>query len=171
MKYMKISKSILLLAIASVSVSAMAADGPAPTPEAFVGKAAQDGMTEVALGKVALNKSQNPEVQKFAQLMVTDHGKANSELAMLAQGKGMDVPKELDPPHAAMVESMESKDGAAFDAAYAEHMSMDHSKAIELFEGAAKSPDADVAGFAKKTLPTLKEHKAMAKKLAAMQPR
>src|SRR5690349_15394397 len=153
---MKISKSILLLAIASVSMTAMAADGPAPAPEVFVGKAAQDGMMEVAMGKVALDKSQDPGVQKFAQRMVTDHGKANAELATIAQGKGIDVPKELDAAHAAMVEAMESKDGAAFDQAYTEHMSMDHSKAIDLFEGAAKSSDQDVAGFAKKTLPTLK---------------
>ena len=45
------------------------------------------------------------------------------------------------------------------------YMSMDHSKAIALFEDAARTTDADVAGFAKKTLPTLKEHKQLADKL------
>ena len=160
---MKVSKSILLLALSSVSLGALAAHSP--SPKMFVEKAAQDGMTEVALGKVALKKSQTPEIQAFAQRMVTDHGKANAELASIAGTKGMAAPTDLDAMHKAMVEELESKEGAAFDQAYAEHMSMDHSKAITLFEGAAKSSDQDLAGFAKKTLPTLKEHKAMAQKL------
>jgi putative membrane protein len=44
-------------------------------------------------------------------------------------------------------------------------MNMDHTKAISLFEAASKSSDAELAGFAKKTLPTLKEHKELAEKL------
>jgi putative membrane protein len=42
---------------------------------------------------------------------------------------------------------------------------MDHSKAIALFESAAGASDPDLAKFAKKTLPTLKEHKELAEKL------
>ena len=168
---MNVSKSILFLALASVSSAAMAAEGarPAPTSTEFVGKAAQGGMTEVALGKLALAKSQDPAVQKFAQRMITDHGKANSELATLAKSKGIDAPKKLDAPHAAMVESLESKNGAAFDEAYSQHMNMDHSKAIDLFESQANGEDAELAGFARKTLPTLKEHKEMAEQLDVKQ--
>jgi putative membrane protein len=162
---MKVSQSIIVLALACAANAVHADDKAATNPAAFVDKAAQAGMAEVALGKLALEKSNTPEIQKFAQRMVTDHTKANAELTALAKTKGMEPPAKLDSKHAAMVESLESQDGAAFDAAYAQHMNMDHSKAIELFEGAAKSPDADLATFAKKTLPTLKEHKAMAEKL------
>lgn len=42
---------------------------------------------------------------------------------------------------------------------------MDHSKAVSLFEAASKTADAEIAGFAKKTLPTLKQHKQLAEKL------
>jgi len=44
-------------------------------------------------------------------------------------------------------------------------MNMDHTKAISLFEAESKAPNKDLAGFAQKTLPTLKEHKQLAKKL------
>jgi len=160
------SKTILFLAIAGASNAAVAAQSTeAPSPKAFVEKAAQDGMTEVELGKVALEKSQNPEVRNFAQRMVTDHGKANSELASLAKQKGIDAPKKLDVEHQAMVKSLKAKDGASFDSEYSHHMNMDHSKAISLFEAASNSPDKDFAGFARKTLPTLKEHKELAGKL------
>jgi putative membrane protein len=160
------SRTLLFLAISGVSGAhfASAADAP-PAPTVFVSKAAQDGMTEVELGKIALQKSQNAEVRDFAQRMVADHGKANEELASLAKQKGIDAPKKLDAEHQAMVKKLQSTDGTAFDAEYSRHMNMDHSKAISLFEAAAQSPDADLARFAKKTLPTLKEHKQMAQKL------
>jgi putative membrane protein len=134
-------------------------------PASFVKKAALDGMTEVQLGKVALEKSQDPKVRQFAQKMITDHGKANEELAAVAQSKNLDVPKSLDSEHEAMVRQMSSKDGAAFDAAYREHMNADHSEAIALFQGASTGRDQQLAALAKKTLPTLEEHKHMAEAL------
>lgn len=137
----------------------------AASPADFVKKAAQVGMTEVELGKIALNKSQDANVRKFAERMVQDHGKNNAELATLAKAKNLDVPKSLDSEHQAMVQQLSGKSGAAFDSAYAQHMAMDHDKAVMLFESGSKTSDAELAGFAKKTLPTLKEHKQMAQNL------
>jgi putative membrane protein len=136
-------------------------------PASFVKKAAMDGMTEVELGNVALSKSKDEKVRQFAQRMVADHGKANQELASIASSKGIDVPKALDPEHRSLVQSLSAKNGAAFDAAYSEHMNADHAKAIALFEGASKGTDKDLAAFAQKTLPTLSEHKEMAVRLAS----
>jgi putative membrane protein len=136
-------------------------------PESFVKHAATDGMAEVELGKIALEKSQDPAIRKFAQQMVTDHGRANTELAAIAKRKNIDVPTSLDSKHKSLVQSLNAKSGAAFDTAYAEHMQADHSKAIALFEGASNSSDEDLAAFAKKTLPTLEEHKQMADALPA----
>jgi putative membrane protein len=164
---MNVSKSLLLLALAGASGAAVAAnaDKAAPAPAAFVQKAAQDGMTEVAVGKVALSKSSDESVRTFAQRMVDDHGKANAELSSIAKSKGIDVPKALDAEHQQMVDSLSAKSGSDFDREYSNHMNMDHTKAIALFEAASKTSDADIAGFAKKTLPTLKEHKKLAEKL------
>jgi putative membrane protein len=164
---MKTSRTLLFLALASASTAAMAADAGAspPAPTVFVKKAAQDGMTEVEAGKLALSKSQDAQIRSFAQRMVTDHGKANAELASIAKSKGIEAPKKLDAEHQAMVDGFKGKTGAEFDAAYAHHMNMDHSKAISLFEGASQTSDADLAAFAQKTLPTLKEHKQLAEKL------
>ncbi|MDB6091713.1 MAG: outer membrane protein [Gammaproteobacteria bacterium] len=135
------------------------------SPASFVKKAAQDGMTEVELGKLALTKSSNSQVKQFAQKMVQDHGTANQELAGIAKAKGLEVPVRLDAQHQGMVTTLSSKSGAAFDSAYAEHMAMDHSKAVALFQAEATSNDPELAGFAKKTLPTLQEHKKLADSL------
>jgi putative membrane protein len=164
---MNASQTILFLALTGASGAAMAADAERtpPAPSVFVKKAALDGMTEVEAGKVALKKSQDPAIREFAQRMVTDHGKANSELESIAVRKGLTPPKQLDPEHKEMLNTLAAKNGKAFDQAYAEHMNMDHSKAIALFESATGSNDPELAQFAQKTLPTLKEHKALAQKL------
>jgi len=136
-------------------------------PDKFVKKAAMDGMTEVELGQLALSKSQDPKIRAFAQRMVTDHGKANKELATTAKSRNIQVPTKLDAEHQAMVQTLSAKSGADFDAAYAEHMNAAHAKAIALFEGGSNSSDKELSALAKKTLPTLKEHKEMAEGLPA----
>jgi putative membrane protein len=162
-----LSQSVLFLALAGVSSASLAAgaENSIPEPTTFVKKAAVAGLTEVEAAKIALSKSQDPTIRSFAQRMVTDHTKANTELAGIASAKGIDAPKKPDAEHQAMLDKLASKSGAEFDREYSQHMNMDHSKAIALFEGASKSSDTELAGFAKKTLPTIKEHKKLAEKL------
>ena len=47
------------------------------TAQEFVREAADGGMAEVALGKMAVAQAQSPEVKQFGQRMVDDHSKAN----------------------------------------------------------------------------------------------
>src|SRR3954470_4033366 len=61
----------------------------------FAQHAAMAGMAEVKLGQLALEKSTNDDVKKFAQMMVDDHTKANDELKALAQSKSIDLPTDL----------------------------------------------------------------------------
>lgn len=128
----------------------------------FVKKATLGGMTEVELSKVASGKTQDAKVRAFADRMVKDHGAANRELASLARSKGWDAPSALDAEHKGLVQKLSAKSGADFDAAYSKQMMGDHEKTVALFEEATNSADADLAAFAKKTLPTLKEHEHMA---------
>jgi putative membrane protein len=113
-------------------------------PTVFVKTAAQDGMTEVELGKLAMDKSNNTAVKRFAQKMVQDHGAANAELSRIAKGKSLKVPAGLDEEHQGMVKKLAAKSGAAFDAYYAKHMAMDHTQAIALFQSEAKSSDPEL---------------------------
>lgn len=158
-----------LVVYLAMSPTIEAEDKPAKgaDPQTFVETAAQDGMLEMELGKIAQQKSQNPDVQKFGARMVKDHGKANAELASIAKQKDLQVPSRLDPKHGKMVDELRGKSGADFDAAYSQHMVQDHGKAIDLFTQASEGDDPELAAFAKKTLPTLKEHKAMADSIAA----
>jgi putative membrane protein len=156
-----ISLSFLIGALGLSSL----AFGQAETPQWFVSTAAQDGMMEVELGDLASAKAQTAEVKKFADRMVTDHSKANSELEGIAKAKSLQVPTKLDAQHQSMVDKLSAKSGAEFDAAYMHHMAAAHAKAVALFERASRLNDTELAGFAKKTLPTLKAHKQMADSL------
>lgn len=137
------------------------------TPVTFVNTAAQDGMMEVELGKLALSKSSSDDVKQFARKMVQDHGQADAQLAGLANSKGMTVPTKLDAKHEATLKTLSSKSGTAFDSAYADHMAKGHAEAVALFEAASQSSDADLAAFAKQTLPTLQQHEQLANNLKA----
>jgi putative membrane protein len=135
------------------------------SPTAFVNQATQDGLTEVELGKLAENKTQDENVRSFAQRMVQDHSAANSQLAQLAESKGIAAPTEIDAAHHKVIQGLSAKSGAAFDSAYASLMASAHTKAVALFTSAAKSSDPAIAQFAKNTLPTLEEHQHMADQL------
>jgi putative membrane protein len=135
------------------------------TPATFVKTAAEDGMTEVELGKLALRKSSDSHVKTFAQKMVQDHSQADRQLESLAKSKGLTVPMKLDAKHSAMIKALSAKSGAAFDSSYASHMVKAHAQAVALFQAASQSSDSDLAAFAKKTLPTLQEHKQLADNL------
>ena len=160
---------VALCAVAGLAFAGTSTDKAPLTSSTFVSKAAQTGMAEVELGKIALGKSQNADVRAFADRMVKDHSKANEELTTIAQSKNVEVPKKLDIEHQGMVDMMRGKSGADFDKEYAQHMAKGHGDAVALFTDASKASglDHELAAFAQKTLPTLQEHKQMADKLAA----
>ncbi len=130
----------------------------AESHEDFMHEAAQGGMAEVEMGKLAAQKAQNAEVKKFGQMMVTDHTKANEELKGIASKKSVPLPVDVG-AHKASMDKLNGLSGAEFDRAYVELMVADHEKTIALFQTQAdRGTDAEVKAFAAKTLPTLKKH-------------
>ena len=128
----------------------------------FVMMAAQGGMTEVELGKLAGDKASSSEVKDFGSKMVTDHGQANDELKSIATGKGLTVPDKLDEKHQAMVDKLSKLSGAEFDKAYVSDMVTAHKKDDVLFKKEASSgKDADIKAFAAKTDDTVQMHLKM----------
>ncbi len=138
-----------------------------PEDKEFVSKAGMGGLAEVQLGSLALQNAQSADVKAFAQRMVADHSKANAQLAELATVKGLVLPTELAGPHKDALEHLQSLHGADFDKAYMQHMVSDHEEDVKEFDHASTSAtDADIKGWAGKTLPVLREHLALAKTVA-----
>jgi putative membrane protein len=134
--------------------------------KAFAMEAAQGGMAEVALGKLAADKASNADVKQFGQRVVDDHGKANDELKGWASQKGVTLPADLNAKHKATEARLSKLSGAAFDRAYMAEMVADHNKDVAAFQQASKTAkDADLKAWAAKTLPTLQDHQKMAREL------
>jgi putative membrane protein len=129
----------------------------------FMEKAAQGGIAEVELGKLAAQKAASPDVKQFGQRMVDDHSKANDKLKSLATSKGVNLPTGLDRSTQRELDKLSKLSGAEFDREYMKHMVSDHKKDVSEFKSEAKkAKDADVKDFAATTLPTLEEHLKLA---------
>jgi putative membrane protein len=129
----------------------------------FIAKAAQGGLAEVELGKMAQEHGSSDAVKQFGQRMADDHSKANEELSRIAQAGGVTVPTNLDAKGQAMKDKLSKLNGAAFDRAYMSEMLKDHREDVAEFQKEANTgQNPEVKAFAAKTLPTLQEHLRLA---------
>ena len=129
----------------------------------FATKAAEAGMAEVDLGKLAEQKAQNADVRNFGARMVEDHSKANDRLKQIVATKDMTLPARLDSSGQKTLDKLTKLSGEKFDHAYISKQVSDHKKVIKEFQKEAKSGnDKDLRAFASNTLPTLEEHLRLA---------
>ena len=125
----------------------------------FVVETASSGLMEVQLGEMAAKSATAANVKEFAQMMVTDHSKANEELKALAGQKGIAIPSTPGEKHMGHINSMQEKKGADFDRDYMKMMVEHHEEDVSEFEEASQSAkDPDIKAFAAKTLPVLRQH-------------
>jgi len=130
----------------------------------FITEAAQGGLMEVELGKVAAKKGSAKGVKDFGQRMQKDHSKANAALKKIAANKGVKVPAALEGKHKSTVERLSKLSGAEFDREYMQTMVDDHKEDVEKFERQTdKGDDPDVKRFAGEQLPILKKHLELAR--------
>src|SRR6266850_1382358 len=133
----------------------------------FVKDAAQGGLMEVQLGKLAQEKAGDEKVKQFGKRMEQDHSKANDELKKIASDKGVQLSTDLDKKHKTKIDKLTKLSGTDFDKQYMNDMVSDHKEDIKKFQRVAdKGKDADLKQFASQTLPTLKEHLQLAESTA-----
>jgi putative membrane protein len=122
-------------------------------------------MAEVNAGKMALAKSQNPQVKAYAQKMIDDHTAAQGDVTTLAQAKGVTMPTDVDATHKAMAAKLDKLSGDAFDKAYMKDAGVtDHTKVHTRLAGVvSKAKDPDVKAAATKMMPVVDQHLQLAK--------
>lgn len=126
---------------------------------AFIVDAANGGMTEIELGKLALQKGVSKQVKNFGLMMVKDHSKINDMIKAIAVTKNISIPKAPGAKEQKIISKLTGKSGKDFDKAYIDDMIEDHQDDIKAFQTAAKKClDPDVKSFAAKTIPILQEH-------------
>jgi putative membrane protein len=160
----------------AVALSASMGTAFAATSNDFVDNAAAGGIAEIETSKLALEKSSSADIKAFANMMITDHTKANKELTALAKKNDIEVPDDTTLVKQAKEKILDMRD-ESFDAAYANNQVKAHEETIELFKKQANTVTddkvkgaTDLKGFAQKMLPALEKHLDMAKKLQAAHP-
>ncbi|WP_338088470.1 DUF4142 domain-containing protein [Nodularia spumigena] len=126
----------------------------------YVQEAAQAGMAEVELAKLALEKSEDENIKKYAQQMIQDHTPLNQELMQLSQQKGITLPTNLSPKYQALEAQLSELSGANFDQAYINEAGINghmenliiHTRQLQLGQ------DPDLQAFAAKTIPVVESH-------------
>jgi len=144
-------------------------EAAALSDDEFVTVAAQSGLAEVITGEIALKRTTTPAVIAFAKQMIADHTKANRDLMVLAERKGITVPTQTDQEHKTVATRLESLEGPAFDREYLRGQVKDHREAVALFMSESRQgQDADLKAFATKTLPILQHHLRMVNQAAGV---
>ncbi|RZL20312.1 MAG: DUF4142 domain-containing protein [Pedobacter sp.] len=125
--------------------------------------AADAGMWEVEVGKLALKNGSAGEVKQFAQMMVDDHTAANKELMDMGAKKNITLPASISNDKQDRLTEMAKKTGHDFDVAYMDQMVDDHQKVLNMFKDEADNgKDADVKAWAASKVATLESHLQMA---------
>jgi putative membrane protein len=134
----------------------------------FIMEAAKGNKAEVELGQVVAQKATNPQVKRFAEMMVKDHTQALNQLQQLAEKKKVTLPSELPDDAKDLESKINSASGSNLDKTYMDGMVDDHQKDVQEFKDAAKdAQDNDVKQWASSTLPTLQQHLQKAKQIDA----
>jgi putative membrane protein len=133
----------------------------------FIEEAAGHGMFEVQAAQLATAKANDPNVKSFAGMLVDQHTAANNELVQIANGRNVELPAAPKRALRRDIAKMGKKNGAEFDRDFVREIGIkSHEKAIKLFEKASKDvKDPELKAFVDKTLPSLRDHLAMAQKL------
>jgi putative membrane protein len=161
----------LAVALSATNPAVLAADenGAKPTAmeKTFMKKAADGGMTEVNLGKLAAEKGESKEVKDFGEKMVKDHSKIGDDLKEVAGKLRVTLPDRVNAEHQAKIDKMEKMSGAAFDKAYVNAMVKAHEKDIADFQKADKeAKNEDLKKFIENAIPTMQEHLDMIRKFS-----
>jgi putative membrane protein len=133
----------------------------------FIQTAARDGQSEIRMGQLAVQDGQTAALRDFGQLLITDHTRANQQLAQIAAQKGVAISTQPDWQQEQMALQLSNLSGKDFDSGLERQAIQDHENDIRLYQDAANNlQDPDIKTFAQQTLPMLQHHLAVARQLA-----
>jgi putative membrane protein len=127
---------------------------------------------DIDAGKLAVATSKNPEVQKFGQLMVTDHSGVNKQAVALVTRlkvtpQDNETSQSLKSGGEKNVANLKSLNGAAFDKAYVDHEVAYHQAVLDAVDKTLvpNASNAELKALLVKVRPAFVAHLEHAKHL------
>ena len=145
-----------------------------PTPEAseetkaldpagFAQQAAASNEFEVLSAELALRRSQDVEVRKFAETMLDDHRRAQQQLQTAAEADSVAMVTELSMEQKQTLTALEQAEESQFDSAYMSAQMKAHDEAIRLLGAYADNGAAgSLKTYAVANYPLVRTHKVRA---------
>lgn len=127
--------------------------------------ALEGNVAEQRLSALALERSDDPEVKKAAQMIQKDHKQAERRLRGLP-GSSLPAKVELNAEHQNLMAKLEGLDGKEFDKAYVNGMVAGHEKTLAFYQAQAKeAPSDELKGYFAGNSAMIQEHLEHCKKL------
>jgi putative membrane protein len=135
---------------------------------AYIRQAVRGNYLEVALGRMAESRAEDPSVKDFAERMVSDHNDMNKEWIDLAQDNDMKVTVDFGPDGKQTIDRFEELSGTRFDQAYMSEMIRDHEENLFAFQRLARwAGSAEVRQLASTGASTIQEHLELARQVGS----
>lgn len=125
----------------------------------FLRNTAHGNAFEVQSGKLALRKSKDEKVRMIADMLVKEHGQAQSELMQVGKAHDVKLPSAPNPTQKALIRKLSRMNGMAFDKAFMKAQVDAHYLTIADFKkGMTNGTDSHVRDFAAKYQPGIENH-------------
>lgn len=158
-------RALFILAAAAVAMAGGGAAVRAQTgtisdqDKTFLKGQQETNISELALGKVAMERATTEAVRSLASKLVTEHQQVSELNRALSTKLGLPIPEEPSAEQLATAEKVKAQSGAAFDAAYAAAQVEGHTKSkSKAQQEIASGSHPDVKAFATEYLPRVEMH-------------
>jgi putative membrane protein len=127
---------------------------------AYAAKAGASDMFELESSKAAMAKSNNAEVDKFAQMMIDHHTQSTAKVKDAAAKSNVQLaPPKLEPMQQQMLDEIKNANAESVDAIYLRHQRTAHDAALKLHQGfAANGNDTEFKRVAGEIAPVVERH-------------
>jgi len=151
-----------------IAQTAVAQDAPGDTPKLpgapiddilFAAAIADGGEAEMTLAALGREKATDPELRKFSQRMIDDHGLAGKTIRALYAPRNLNLPTAVDSRGQFRIHCLSGLSGVEFDRAYAKAQLVLHLDTVASYEAEVqRGQDPEVRAYAAKYLPIFREH-------------
>jgi putative membrane protein len=153
--------------IGAAPAAARAADATPTGARAYVMKAGAGDLYEIRSSQIALQKSRDREVRRFAQMMITHHTRTTQKTKAAARASGfMPRPPVLEPMQARMIAELRQAGRNDIDRLYVDQQRTAHDMALALHQNYAQRGDkAPLRRTARAAVPIVRQHIDMLRRM------
>ncbi len=133
----------------------------------IMGEIAQSNLAEIQSSELALKRSQNSGVREFAQRMIDEHSRLQSQLVELARAKDVQLPDQPAAEQRKLAQRLASLEGERFDDSYQREVGEQaHERTRTMLKRAQEqAQDPQLRAMVAQAMPVINEHMNHAKSM------